>query len=71
MRNKTTSFSKEKIHAMFCDMPADQKLNMAIQCAAYGIKPCDLERAVSTVMTKAQIDFHVVLSNISYWTKEK
>lgn len=52
MQNKTTSFSEEKIHAMFCDMPADQKLNMAVQCAAYGIKPCDLERAVSTVMTK-------------------
>ena len=33
------NFTKETVHQAFCNLPEEQKMNLAISCVQYGVTP--------------------------------
>lgn len=55
------NITKEFVHKMLCNLPDDKKIDFAVSCARYGIKPEIAESICAPIMAKA-IEYY------KYWS---
>lgn len=62
------NFTKESVHHAFCNLPEEQKMNLAISCAQYGVTPESIENLCTGILKCVEPVINRAIENLKYWS---
>ena len=62
------NITKEFVHKMLCNLPDDKKMDFAVSCAQYGIKPESIENLCTGVLKCVEPVINRAIENLRYWS---
>lgn len=62
------NITKEFVHQAFCNLPEEEKMDLAINCARYGVTPESIENLCTGILKCVEPVINRAIENLRYWS---